>query len=110
RTVARLEGTPASSDALTLEAPSRVQPGEHFMVSLRLVGAGDLQGLSTQLSWDRSVAEPLSVEAGSWLTDQHGLALSAAPGNVDVALLGSRGQGLLGEGVLATVTFRALGA
>jgi hypothetical protein len=56
------------------------------------------------------VAEPQSVEAGELLSMQNGVALSAAPGNVDVALLGARGQGLSGEGVLATVRFRAKAA
>jgi len=76
-------------------------------VSLRLKGAGDLQGISTQLRWDPAVAEPGRVDAGSWLGAQNGIALSAAPGNVDVALMGP-GQGLSGDGVLATVMFRAL--
>jgi hypothetical protein len=97
----------SGEDALLLEAPSRVGAGETFTVTLRLQGAGDLQGLSTQLAWDRTVAEPVAVEAGDLITSQNGVVLSSGPGNVDAALLGAN-RGLAGEGVLATVTFRAL--
>jgi hypothetical protein len=54
------------------------------------------------------VVEPIGHAAGDWLAGQDGHAFSAAPGTVDVAVM--RGQGLAGEGVLATITFRVLGA
>ena len=101
---------PAGSDELSLDAPRSVQAGQTFMVGLNLKGAGDIQGLSAQLAWNSAVAEPLSVSSGDLLDSQHGVALSAKPGNVDVAMLGVRDLGLSGEGTLATVTFRATGA
>jgi hypothetical protein len=96
----------AGSDALSLEAPASVSAGETFTVALHLRGAGDLQGLSTQLDWDAVVAEPLAVEAGALISGQGGVVLSATPGSVDAALLGP-GRTFSGEGVLATLAFRA---
>jgi hypothetical protein len=96
-------------DELTVEAPSQVSAGQMFTVSLRLKGAGDIQALSSQLGYDRTKVEALSVKAGELLGGQNGVVFSSGPGNVDAALLGVRGQGLSGEGVLATVSFRAIG-
>ncbi len=102
-------GAPAAAgrDELALEAPSRVQSGASFSVALRMQGAGDLRAVSTQLGWDPSVAEPVSVRAGALALSQDGLVLSSGPGNVDVAVLGRDRAGLLGDGVIATVSFRA---
>lgn len=97
----------AASDELWLEGPAKVTAGGTFTVSLRLKGAGDLQGLSAQLGWDRGIAEPVSVEAGGLATTQNAVVFSSGAGNVDAALLGAN-RGFVGEGVLATVTFRAL--
>ena len=54
------------------------------------------------------MVEPVGQAAGGWLTEQHGVAFSSQPGTVDAAVLQS--QGLTGEGVLATVTFKVLSA
>jgi hypothetical protein len=54
------------------------------------------------------VVEPVGQVAGEWLTRQGGIALSPRPGTVDAAVLG--GSGMTGEGLLSTVTFRALTA
>ncbi len=97
-------------DALTLDAPAAVAAGAPFTATLRLRGAGDLQAISTQLAWDHAIAEPVTMDAGGDLLAQGGVALSSGPGNVDAALLGRRDGGLGGDGVLATVTFRALQA
>jgi hypothetical protein len=99
----------SATDELTVEAPAKVSADATFTATLRLKGAGDLQGLSLQLGWDRAVAEPVAVEAGGLLASQNGVAFSAQPGNVDCAVLGT-GRGLTGDGELATVTFRALKA
>ncbi len=95
-------------DALSLNAPAQVSAGQQFTVDVTLKGAGDLQGLSAQLGWDAAVVRPVGVEAGAWLQGQNGVVMSAAPGNVDAALLGVRNQGLAGEGVIARVSFVAL--
>jgi hypothetical protein len=98
---------PAARDELALDAPESVTAGQEFSAKLLVKGAGDLRGISTQLGWDASVAEPLSAEAGPLLAAQEGVALSAGPGNVDAVVLGRDGPGISGEGVLATVSFRA---
>jgi hypothetical protein len=103
---ARAVPVAAGPNALSLEAPATVSAGETFTVTLHLTGAGDLQGLSTQLGWDAAVAELLSVEAGALVTSQGGVVLSSGPGNVDAALLGA-GRTFAGEGALAAVRFRA---
>ena len=82
--------------------------GAPVTVTLRLQGSGALLALSTKLAWDAAVVEPVSHVAGEWLTNQGGVAFSAKPGMVDAAVL--RGQGMSGEGVLATVSFKVLSA
>jgi hypothetical protein len=99
----------AEQNALWLEAPARVAVGETFAVALRMKGAADVQGLSVGLGWDRSVAEPVGYEAGGLIVAQDGVVLSSAPGTVDAAVLGL-GRTIGGEGVVATVRFRALRA
>ena len=98
----------ADRDELTLDAPTLVRPGESFAVTLRLSGAGDLTGLSTQLGWNPGVAEPVSYVVGGWAAAQGAIVLSAGPGGVDAALVGRDRPGFLGDGILATVGFRAL--
>ncbi len=97
----------ATSNRLWLEGPAEVSAGATFTVQVQAACAGDLQGLSLQLAWNHAVAEPVSVEAGGLATLQNGVVFSSGAGNVDAALLGAN-RGLAGEGVLATVTFRAL--
>ena len=95
----------ANRNELSLET---VRSGDDITATLRMRGAGDLQGLSTHLSWDAAVVVPVSMEPGELVLRQGGVVLSAEPGDVDAALLGVRGQGLGGDGVLATVTFRVI--
>jgi hypothetical protein len=96
----------ADEDALAIDAPVRVEAGQEFAVRLHLSGSGRLGGLSLQLAWDAAVCEPVGVRPGALLPVGRGLVLSPAPGGVDAVALG-RGNGLVGEGELATVIFRA---
>jgi hypothetical protein len=97
----------AAVTAVSLDVPKSPSAGELIAVGVRLEAAGDVQGLSLELGWDASVAEPVSVEAGALLTRQSGMAvaLSSHPGNVDLAVLGT-GLALSGSGEAAVVTFR----
>jgi hypothetical protein len=104
------EPVSAPPERLALEAPSSVTAGETFTVSVRLEGAGRVQGISTELAWDATVADVVSVASDGWLEAQRGVVLSPKPGAVDAALLGTRSRGITGEGSLATVTFRARSA
>jgi len=101
---------PADHDELGLEAPAGVSAHEEFAVALRLRGAADLQAISAQLGWDPAVAEPIAVEPGPSAVTQDGVVLSSGPGNVDAAVLGRDRPGWSGDGVLATVRFRARSA
>jgi len=98
----------AERDELTLVAPAQVAAGDVFTASLRLGGAGNLQGLSARIDWDRRIVEPLEVRPGALIESQGGVVFSGRAGVVDAALVGARERGLAGDGVLATVTLRAL--
>ena len=105
----QMAATPAvDADEVVVDGPANVTAGQSFTVTLRMKGSGAIQGLSAMLGWDRTIAEPVAVSAGDWVTAQNGVVFSSEPGDVDAALLGVRSQGITGEGVLATVTFRAL--
>jgi len=99
--------TPAAADALVLLSPDAVAAGEMVTVPLRMSGTGLVQAVSTRLSWDAAVVEPVGLAAGELLLRLNGVVLSPEPGTGDGAVLGE-GRGVAGEGVLATVTFRAL--
>jgi len=102
----------AVANELRLTMPANLPGvGGTFDVTLRLAGAGDAQGISTQLAWDPAVVEPVAVARGD-LAGRQGrdaVVLSAQPGNVDAALLGV-GPGFAGEGELARVSFRVKAA
>jgi DNA-binding beta-propeller fold protein YncE len=98
----------AETDALALKAPSQVTAGETFEVEVLMRGAGGVQALSTALTWNAAVVEPLGVTAGAMLESQGGVLFSPGHGRIDAALLGAHRQGLAGEGALAVWTFRAL--
>ena len=99
------------ANALRLQVPDAPAVGESFAVDLELSGAGDIQGLSAWLDFDGRVVEFLGAEAGPLLGAQgaQGVVLSSAPGNVDVALLGT-GTGMRGAGVVARARFRVRAA
>lgn len=92
---------------VTLEAPSAVREGGTFEVTVSLTADGSLRGLSVPSTWDASVAEPVGMAPGELLKRQAGPAqvFAPAPGVIDAAGFGA---GFAGEGVLATVTFRAV--
>ena len=95
-------------DELVLEAPERVGAGMTVTVGLNLRASGALRALSTKLSWDPAVVEPVEHVAGDWLTQQNGFVFIPAPGTVDAAVFQT--GGMTGAGRLATVTFRVLAA
>src|SRR5207237_3335514 len=84
------------SDVLSMTVSS--SGPDRVTAHLILSGSGALQGLSTALNWNADVLEPVAYGTGDYLTSQHGTALSAAPGSVDAAIPGLRGQGLSGTG------------
>jgi hypothetical protein len=100
--------TPATGNAIALVSGQPGSAGSTFDVAIRLSGDGQLQGVSVPLTWDAAVATPIGMRAGDLLTSQGDLALvlSPEPGTIDAALMGVRDQGIAGDGVLATVTFR----
>ena len=101
--VAATTRTPAATDALVLQSPDQVKVGEPVTVPLRMQGTGLVQAISTRLSWDATVVEPVGQAAGE-LLQLNGVALSPEPGTVDVAVLGDgpghRGRRDAGDGHL----------
>jgi len=96
-------------DVVSVGATDAVTAGQVIDVPVQLSGAGDLQGLSVSLRYDASVVAPEGVTGGDWFADQQGIVLSPGGATIDAALLGA-GSGVTGEGLLATVRFRALAA
>jgi len=95
-------------ERLAIDAPSHVERDATFAAVVQVEGAGRMQGLSAQLSWDAAVAEPVSVKSSGWLEAQNGVLLSPGPATVDAALLGVRPVGISARGDLATVTFHSI--
>jgi len=104
---AEIAVAPAQRDEVIVTSEAATADAQ-FDVRVSMRGTGRVQGLSARLAWDARVAAPIGVEPGAWLRALDGIALSAEPGLVDVALLGSRSVGLAGEGDLAIVRFRRL--
>jgi hypothetical protein len=98
---------PADSDQVLLEAPAAVHEGDVVQAVVHLRGTGAVQGLSVHLGWSADLLEPLGMTSGGFAETQGGVVMSATPGSVDAALLGHRPTGLTGDGVLATLQFRA---
>ena len=101
---------PADRNELAVVVGSLPTVGNVFPVRLEMAGDGTIQALSVPLTWDANVVEPVAVQGGDLLAAQggSGLALSPAPGTVDIGLMGVRERGIAGRGVVATVTFRVL--
>ena len=100
----------AARDEFIVLAPSLVAPGPAVTATLRLRGAGRIQGFSAQLGWNASVVRPLAMQSSRFIEAQGGVVLSPRPGAVDAALLGARSQGMAGDGIVAMVTFEVLRA
>ena len=99
-----------SDNLIALGETDAVLAGEIIDVPVQLTGSGDLQAISIALHWDSKVVEPIGVTAGDLMTSRGGVVMSPAAGTVDAALLGVSGRGISGEGLLATVRFRAIAA
>jgi hypothetical protein len=100
----------AHSNGIRLTVPALPATGETFAVGVTLTSAA-VKGVSVQLGWDATVVEPVGIEAGALLQAQRmpSAVLSAARGNVDVALLGTR-EAIAGAGEVARVLFRVKAA
>ena len=100
----------AEADMITLDAPQAVVPGAEVAARLGYAGTGRMQGVSVALSWDPAVVEPVGYGAGEGLAAQDVVLLSGAPGSVDAVSFAGTGNGLVGEGTLATIRFRVKSA
>jgi hypothetical protein len=105
--VKTLEPIASGANELALEAPAEVSSGT---VTARLLmhGTGSLLAVSARLSWDPAVVEPTGQVAGDWLKQQSGFLFKPEPGVLDAAVFGT--QGMRGDGLFATITFRVLAA
>jgi len=101
---------PAAENLLSLSVPTLPAVGESFEITLQMAGDGRVQALSIPLVWNTGVLQLEAVSAGELLIAQEGrnIVLSPSPDVVDVALLGSRPQGISGTGELVRMTFRVM--
>jgi hypothetical protein len=107
-----LERATSPSDQVKLSVPAMPAVGQTFNVGIDMNGSGYVQALSLLLNFDPAIVEPKTVLAGELLGRQAGPSkvLSSAPGNVDVAILGTDTGGIYGNGRLAQVTFQVKAA
>ncbi|MBK9778403.1 MAG: hypothetical protein IPP62_18935, partial [bacterium] len=106
------QARPAGTNAIALAPEAIGTVGSTFDVAIVLAADGRIQGLSVPLTWDATVVEPVDMRAGELLAafGTEAMILSPEAGTVDAALMGVRSQGIAGQGVLATVTFRVVAA
>jgi hypothetical protein len=109
QTAVRPTQVAVESDELLLDVPNAYTQG-HITARLQLRGTGAVQALSARLTWDPAVVAIESSAPGTLADDLGAVMLSATPGTIDVARLGVRDHGLVGEGDVAAVTFRRLAA
>lgn len=104
------QARPAGTNAIALAPEAMGSVGSTFDVAIILAADGRIQGLSVPLTWDAAVVEPVAMRAGDLLAafDHEAMILSPEAGTVDAALMGVRSQGIAGQGILATVTFRVV--
>jgi hypothetical protein len=83
--------------------------GSTFEVPVVLASTGAVRAIHVPLAWNPAAVEPVSSRSGELLSRQGltALAFEPAPGVVDAAGFGGD---LFGEGELAVVTFRVIGA
>jgi hypothetical protein len=76
---------------------------------MTLASTGAVQGVSLPLAWNADAVEPIAIRSGELVNRQsgHTLVLAPKPGTVDAAVFGST---FSGEGELAVITFRVIGA
>jgi hypothetical protein len=92
---------------VSLGTPTSVTAGATFEVRVNLKGAGIMHGIAAQLAWDPEVAEPISVAVNELGARQGAIVLMPEPGYVIAIVPGADRAGFLGDGALATVTYRA---
>jgi hypothetical protein len=83
--------------------------GDGIEAVMTLSSTGAVQGVSIPLLWNAEAVEPIATRSGELTSRQMGraLVLSPEPGTVDAAVFGST---FSGEGELAVITFRVIGA
>ncbi|WP_338616197.1 secretin N-terminal domain-containing protein [Pigmentiphaga sp. CHJ604] len=100
--------------SLVLKGPSTVIPGESFTVSVNVATKQALRGMPFTVGFDRSRFVFEDVEEGELLkTGEVALSLSKSlqedTGRVMIGILRNKAEGVVAEGTLATLRFRALG-
>ncbi len=113
--------TAAQSEARVLSAILKQQaevsakPGETFKVPLSVSTEAELRGLPMQIEYDAKLLELVDVEEGAFLK-QGGAQTTfvrsgaASDGRVSISMLRNATQGATGEGIVATVSFKARAA
>ena len=102
---------PATNE-VALQSEAIPQAGQTFGINLTMRANGDLQAVSIPVEWDDQVIEFVQMQPGDFMNQQtrQGIVLQSAPGVVDAAVLGVGQTGIVGQGTLAILTFRVIGA
>jgi hypothetical protein len=97
-----------AGESFTVHGPSLVEAGDEVTAVLHVVAGGRMQGFSARLAWDETVLEPIAWEGAGLVEGQGGVVLAPRLGTIDAAILGRGRGGIVGEGDVARVRFRAL--
>lgn len=99
--------------SMRLQGPTRVQPGDTFVVSVQVDAAAPLRGGALRLSFPRDRFAVLGVlegdllgSSGTGVNFTH--TVDAARGTIEAALLRSAATGATGSGTYLQIRFRAL--
>lgn len=106
-------GQPPTAIALSWKGPQQVKAGEQFQLTLNLKANGGLRSMPFQFGYDPAALKVVEVAEGDFFK-QNGAQTSftnsvdSAAGKVYVGVVRTGAEAAMGEGSLATVTFKAL--
>lgn len=100
----------AAFNELELVTPQALAQGERVSVPIRMAGDGTLQGVSVKVGWNEDVLEYAGFSAGDLMVRNGAPVFSPKAGVIDTAVLGNTGQGISGEGLMASLQFKVRSA
>jgi len=107
------EAPPPPTVEVALAAPASAKVGDTFEIPVHVKSGFSLRGLPVEIAYDRERLKLIDWGEGPFLRSG-GVATSIArsvgapPGSVDIGILRNTPDGARGEGVLATLRFKAL--
>ena len=98
---------------VSLAAPQDVKVGDTFEIPVQVKSGLSLRGLPIEIEYDRARLELIDWTEGSFLksggvTTSVSRTADAASGRIGIGILRNTADGATGEGVLATIKFKAI--